>query len=888
MALQHLYSRVPAKMSLFNKMDGYDTFAVSAGLERDFIEKELSDIYESKPTKEDAAIIRDGALPTVYIQKNATDGRLIQSAVNYLPLDYTGERSAYFVHSLVLDADERKTAVGNPENASVNKELFKKDLSEFDLTAFESKPDTEYPEKKYEAVKALSTSEFVKKYDIGMVKRLIYALLGVACGKTKGIYISLPVKLAEISSTALDFMNTALQVFPYHIRGLMPFVTYAGDITKYPSLKVKFLPVKFAQVPTAKGVELRFETREFSGISDENVAANGMIVDFFYELFSNDAIRREFLCFAQFAVSKDQSLEKPTLKNLTDLVFLFKQCSGFYDEKDVLRNDDAVYNFVCTYDKNRTSMTDEYRAQALKCLNRYVNSNIAIPKNVFNKVQSMYPTETVASKHNVMSVVSELIHTDAMRDKLFNFIKINYSGESDDTRKKVMNDICRVYYGGFLQAQIIEFFDEHFSNEPEETRDVIVEKLLLTLRTASIQNSILGFFDKYYSELSDKQKSRFYETFYEALGECDALADGLRTLVDKNIVNEPEEQREIASNRICKLVENDQRTREPKLMKSLLIPQSFCARVIMKNIFTAWSGRKIFDEYINNINTLSLKTRTEIISEIWQTVPDMDDAVADKMTEIISSGAGDDKTDLFVLIEAEKEIKEQLSINKNAEKFAQAFCEASIHPSIAKMIICAFDSKKHPDGVETLEKYAEENPYIKECEQYSYINDFRNILEFISDGKGKEALEACERFSPKAVKSGLAENIAKYFNGKEQTASSKIISEVIINYLKSSETGLNEIYASLNENSNTEEENMKAIILSLKEIYGYDPIKEAVKSDLSTVIGGFLRKYEKKGKKFILQTIQEIPGGEYAEMVKQRIEKPEGKSGGFFSKLFKK
>ena len=42
MALQHLYSRVPARASMFNKADGYDTFACSDGLTREFIERELS------------------------------------------------------------------------------------------------------------------------------------------------------------------------------------------------------------------------------------------------------------------------------------------------------------------------------------------------------------------------------------------------------------------------------------------------------------------------------------------------------------------------------------------------------------------------------------------------------------------------------------------------------------------------------------------------------------------------------------------------------------------------------------------------------------------------------------------------------------------------------
>ena len=41
MAYQHFYSRVPARVSMYHKADGFDTFAHSEGLERDFIERPL-------------------------------------------------------------------------------------------------------------------------------------------------------------------------------------------------------------------------------------------------------------------------------------------------------------------------------------------------------------------------------------------------------------------------------------------------------------------------------------------------------------------------------------------------------------------------------------------------------------------------------------------------------------------------------------------------------------------------------------------------------------------------------------------------------------------------------------------------------------------------------
>ena len=106
MAKQHFYSRVPARGSLYNRADGFDTFAHSQGLSREFIERELSAVYENKLTKQDGEAIRTGKMPAVYSQSCLKSGALVQSCVSYLPKDYTGERSAYLCHSLILSEEE--------------------------------------------------------------------------------------------------------------------------------------------------------------------------------------------------------------------------------------------------------------------------------------------------------------------------------------------------------------------------------------------------------------------------------------------------------------------------------------------------------------------------------------------------------------------------------------------------------------------------------------------------------------------------------------------------------------------------------------------------------------------------------------------------------------
>ena len=111
MSYQHFYSRVPARVSYFNKRDGFDTFAYSAALERDFILGELATVYAGKLDIHDPVRVRRGEIPVVYSQTCLPSGRLVQTAVKYLPTDFTGERSAYLAHSQVFTEEERERIV---------------------------------------------------------------------------------------------------------------------------------------------------------------------------------------------------------------------------------------------------------------------------------------------------------------------------------------------------------------------------------------------------------------------------------------------------------------------------------------------------------------------------------------------------------------------------------------------------------------------------------------------------------------------------------------------------------------------------------------------------------------------------------------------------------
>ena len=85
MARQHFYSRVPARVSLYNKSDSFDTFAKGVAVSNDLVVGELSMMYKDKLDIHNAGKLRRGEIPTVYSQAKLSDGDIVQTTINICP-----------------------------------------------------------------------------------------------------------------------------------------------------------------------------------------------------------------------------------------------------------------------------------------------------------------------------------------------------------------------------------------------------------------------------------------------------------------------------------------------------------------------------------------------------------------------------------------------------------------------------------------------------------------------------------------------------------------------------------------------------------------------------------------------------------------------------------
>lgn len=735
MAKQHFYSRVPATGSLYNRADGFDTFAQSQGLEQEFVQRELSAVYENKLGKRDAEAIRKGTMPAVYSQGCLRSGEFVQSCISYLPKDYTGERSGYLCHSLIL-SEEEKSSLFYGKNGLLNPEMF---VTNADAAQFvDQLADPDYPEKAYVPAKQEDAAPLLKQYDSGVLKGFLFALLSVMCSKGKTVYFRLPFEDHEISQEALRFMNRIVSVVPPQLRERISFVSYVTEPTQYSHIKLKCISERFPSASLSKGIFVDFNGDVLMNMPPEDVVAKAP-VSFFYSLLGDTKTREEFFLFLDQALLKMPELGKLTMKILSDLVFLFGGTNGRFDQEKILPEDEDVNSFLATYEKYRDALSEDLRRNAYRCLQRYLREHIAIPKNIFTRISKLYPEELPSLKGLVMDVVLELIHTDVMRDRLFTFLRANYESEDAENRAKISSDLCRVFYGGFLQTVILDFFDQYFAQETPQIREAIFDKLMLAIRSESVQRRILNLLQTHYLVLTEDQKARFYTAAYELMAECNELTSVLVTQLNHQMKLEGEDYQALIARQLTDLLAADYERQEHLLMPLMCAEPGFCRELVQKLVFGPWQDQPIYEEYMTLLSDVEPLEKTRELIAIMNCIPG-EATVQTLDSEIGRLYADDEKTtDIYKWFEVEGILFKEMSAV--SEYLAQEIREKIIEDAVIYRTDDVFDVSLRVDGPKVLKHYAAENPYLAESAAYATFFDIVRMTDASRAGKAVPVLE---------------------------------------------------------------------------------------------------------------------------------------------------
>lgn len=746
MALQHFYSRVPARMSMFAKCDSFDTFAKSGEITREYINSNLVRICEYKPTEDELELIIQNKFPPFYCACFARDNNLIQSKFSFVSSDYTGERSGWMCHSLILSQEESEKLYNNPDSAMLNKNAFGVNLEDFNLTDRTSRAIPDYPSMEYPAESISSLSEWAEGIDVLLLKKIIYALINAAASSQKNIYISLSKPLGEISESALDFINHIMLIFPAQIRRKISFITYYNDNNQNKLYKVRFIPSHLTDICSNRGYVVDMGRKSSYGIYEDDLKEIKDELDFLYSLFFDGENRKAFITFYD-EVMESKGKENFNIRVFLDLIYLFRQICGRYEEKEIVPDDNAVFRLITTYEKYRTQLKDSHRQAILSVLYRYSESRIAIPGNVFTRIGKIYSTEPKECKKTVMTVILDLLHTNIMREKLFAFINSNYESETTESRDIICEDLSRVFYGGFLQSDILEFFTRYFDRESEETKDIILEKLLMTIRTPSIQKQILDFIDKYQSTMSQHQKQTVYHTFYEMLPENDNLSKRIIPVFGRCMASDDLPTQQSVFENILSLIYADEEKGSGELLSICLtgVRNGYpLGNMLLKKAFEEWAEGPRFEVVLNGLLGTTLVTVGNAFKAVFNSLDSMPQEASDEfykkakaVIEVISP-----KNDLFDFLDFDKRVRESLDgcLAINGVLFYNRFYDGVVLPVIGTKLTDAFNINRNKAGLKAILDFAEGEEKLKNLPGTVTIKAVIAVINLIKEGKAEEAL----------------------------------------------------------------------------------------------------------------------------------------------------
>lgn len=876
MALQHFYSRVPARVSMFNKADGFDTFAMSAELEREFVEREMASVYENKLGKNDVSSVRQGKMPCIYTQLSTRSGAFLQNCISYIPLDYTGERSAYLSHTLVYSEEEKSRILSSASDSTLNPDIFVKDIAPFGITDAEAAANGDYPPMEYSPRASKEGGYILRELNEDTVKSFLFAILNAVCGKGRNVCFKLFGEDKDLSLLSLQIFNEVLSILPYHIRDGVSFSSYITDIAQYANYKLRGVSSEFSE-NSPKCVFLDLQTDHIVGLNQPELVANKALIEFFYSLIENEALRREFLAFTDRATKAIPSLSNTNLKALSSIVFIFQCTSGLYSEDEVLPDDAAIYEYLNAYEKYRDALNTENRIKGYSCISRYAKGHLPIPRNIFSKISRLYGSEDVSVKRIVMNTVLELIHTDVMRDKLFTFIKTNYAGETAEMKKTIVRDLCRVFYGGFLQNQLLVFFSDIFVSETEEARSLILDKLLLSIRTPSVQGKILEFLHQHYGIFNEEQKDGLYGTFFAMIPEGDGLAKGLVALVNANIGAETDERRASVSQGLGSLLEADYKKREHLLMPALVYTEGFCRDKVIALAFGPWQTRKLSEEYIDLLSNSPVKEKVDVLSRASLLVSGEDAAAIGKKAVVMfsSSAAGG----LYTWLDAEERL--------SPLPFGGEVISAAILPKIAEHMLEAFGAEQGLDGVMRVNAAAERYGALKACEGYAVISAYESAVNAAISGDPTALSTALSVLDGQEdLKPDMAKHLKANHLDSDYGELSLIRLNIVYSVLSTGRAGLDGIYRRLSAVGH--EEAMEKLLSVASEMAEGGEFAKGVivggGSGLAAAVSAFIEGRGKGAHHWLSSHIQ--GGTALGEAVEAAVKAHKKEKGTIFSRIF--
>jgi hypothetical protein len=333
---QQMYTR--ERGGIFHPTDGYDTIAISDGLEHAFVKKYLHPfcMYHAPKALTERGEKDASLFPEAVTIFQPETGHLVVGQAVFVPADFTGQRSTYFMHNYIVSPSRKDEWVKHPERLF----QWKGFATSYDISDGKVLPEFEHMESGENDI-LLDKELLLKKLGMseGQFKQLLFAVMTSIAGKKK-VFISLNVPLKDYSTYALKLLELISIFLPYAHRRKIGAMTF----TSAPETK-NYIHVMFYEPGTLNMADRSIEkqlifdlsARRISGVEIEGQKHE--YLDFAMEHFSHSKRIEDFLDFAENALSglgEEQKLEVASYYQLTAIYLTLNNQNGtFYHNNKI-------------------------------------------------------------------------------------------------------------------------------------------------------------------------------------------------------------------------------------------------------------------------------------------------------------------------------------------------------------------------------------------------------------------------------------------------------------------------------------------------------------------------------------------------------------------------
>ncbi|MFJ5713574.1 hypothetical protein [Neobacillus sp. NPDC093127] len=315
---QQIYTR--ERGGIFHATDGYDTIAISEGLDKALVKKYLHPfcMYHAPKTLTERGEKDASLYPEAVTIFQPETGELVIGQSVFVPADFTGQRSTFFTHNYIIPEGMKDDWIKHPDMI-------------FQLNDFKTSYDVglgkvlaERETVDHGGMDILSVKNTLLDV-LGITevhfKQLLFAVMSSIAGKKK-VFISLGVPVEEYSKYALQLLELIYLYLPYAHRRKLGALTFSSEPAGKNYLHVMFYEPGTLNVAD-RSIEKQFIFDFAGGGRISGVEIDGQeheYLDFALHHFSESKRIDEFLVFSEMALSGlgiEQKLELASYYQLT-------------------------------------------------------------------------------------------------------------------------------------------------------------------------------------------------------------------------------------------------------------------------------------------------------------------------------------------------------------------------------------------------------------------------------------------------------------------------------------------------------------------------------------------------------------------------------------------